>query len=71
MMADIIFVVDSSGSIQLHNWQIVLKFLTSFVDDYNVGPDAVQVRNSLSQPLSSSRTPRQDALVVNPKIRTL
>ena len=71
MMADIIFVVDSSGSIQLHNWQIVLKFLTSFVDDYNVGPDAVQVRNSLSQPLSSSLTPRLDGLVVNPKIRTL
>ena len=40
---DIVFLVDSSGSIQRNNWQLVLDFMKNLVRDYNIGPNNVRV----------------------------
>ncbi len=42
-MEDIIFLVDSSGSIQRNNWQSVLNFMKRIVQDYTIGPNNVRV----------------------------
>ena len=49
MLADIIFVVDSSGSIQAHNWLLVLEFLQSMVDDFQLGAHTVRVSEELNR----------------------
>ncbi len=40
---DIVFLVDSSGSIQRNNWQLVLEFMTNIVRDYQIGPNNVRI----------------------------
>ena len=42
-MADIIFVLDSSGSIGLDNWVKVLNFTKSIAGGFVIGPDEVQI----------------------------
>ena len=40
---DIVFLVDSSGSIYEDNWPTVLEFMKSIVRDYTIGPNNVRV----------------------------
>ncbi len=40
---DIVFLLDSSGSIQRNNWQTVLNFVKSIVQNYNIGPNSVRI----------------------------
>ena len=40
---DIVFLVDSSGSIQRNNWQTVRDFIKNIVRDYTIGPSNVRV----------------------------
>ncbi len=40
---DIIFLVDSSGSIQRNNWQIILDFMKNIVRDFTIGPSNVRI----------------------------
>ncbi len=40
---DIVFVVDSSGSILRQNWPLVLNFMKNIIQGLNIGPDSVQV----------------------------
>ena len=40
---DIVFLVDSSGSIQYQNWPIILTFIKNVVNDFNIGPNEVQI----------------------------
>ncbi len=40
---DIVFVVDSSGSIQGTNWPLVLEFMKNVIRGFNIGPDAVRI----------------------------
>lgn len=42
-VADMVFVLDSSGSIGSNNWVKVLEFVKSFITDVNIGPQNVQV----------------------------
>jgi len=49
--ADIVFIVDSSGSIRdanppdgsVDNWALTLEFIATFIDQLNIGPEASQV----------------------------
>jgi collagen type VI alpha len=41
--ADIVFVVDASGSVQASNFQITLQFLQSVVNSFTIGPNDVLV----------------------------
>lgn len=52
-VADVVFVVDDSTSVQKANFEGVLKFVATIVNNLVVGPDAVQVSF-----LSFSRTVR-------------
>jgi len=38
VVGDIVFVLDSSGSIGIANWQLVLTFVNAIIDRLNVGP---------------------------------
>ncbi len=40
---DIVFVVDSSGSIQRYNWPEVLRFMRRVVNDFTIGDNNVRV----------------------------
>ena len=40
---DIVFVVDSSGSIYRENWNTILDFMKRLVNDFTIGPDNIQV----------------------------
>ena len=40
---DVVFVVDSSGSILLQNWQLILDFMKNMITDFTIGPNNVQV----------------------------
>ena len=40
---DLAFLVDSSGSIGIKNWEGILVFLKEIVNAYNVGPDGTHV----------------------------
>jgi len=40
---DIVFVVDSSGSIGINNWQFVLNFINQIIDKVGVGPQLTRV----------------------------
>ena len=40
---DVVFVVDSSGSILLQNWQLILDFMKNMIMDFTIGPNNVQV----------------------------
>ena len=40
---DIVFLVDSSGSIQRNNWQIILDFMKNIVRDFTIGPNNVRI----------------------------
>ena len=40
---DIVFLVDSSGSIYDYNWPIVKEFMKNIVRDYTIGPNNVRV----------------------------
>ena len=42
-MADVAFIVDSSGSIGRRNWLRMLQFLKDMVKAFNVGPDKTHV----------------------------
>ena len=45
-VADIVFVLDSSGSIEISgkgNWNLMLDFLVSIVNDLNIGSNAIRV----------------------------
>lgn len=42
-VADIIFVLDSSGSIGADNWQLVLNFTKSVALGFEIGPQNVQI----------------------------
>ena len=42
-MEDIVFIVDSSGSIQEQNWPLVLNFMKNIVRDFTIGPNNVQI----------------------------
>ena len=42
-LEDIVFVVDSSGSILQQNWPLVLNFMRNIVQDLTIGPDNVQI----------------------------
>ncbi|XP_051503354.1 collagen alpha-6(VI) chain [Myxocyprinus asiaticus] len=42
-MADIVFLVDSSASIGLENFQKIREFLSSLVQNFEVAPDKVQI----------------------------
>ncbi len=40
---DLVFLVDSSGSIYRNNWPIILEFMRNIVRDFTVGPNDVRV----------------------------
>ena len=40
---DLVFLVDSSGSIQRNNWQTILDFMVNIINDFDIGPNSVQV----------------------------
>ncbi len=40
---DIVFLVDSSGSIQRRNWPLVLDFMKNVIRGFNIGRDAVRI----------------------------
>ena len=40
---DIVFLVDSSGSIQRQNWQTILDFMKNIVSDFTIGSNSVRV----------------------------
>ena len=40
---DIVFLVDSSGSIQRNNWDTIKDFIKNIVRDYTIGPSNVRV----------------------------
>ena len=42
-MADVAFIVDSSGSIGRRNWIKMLQFLKDMVKAFNVGPDKTHI----------------------------
>ena len=42
-VADIVFVVDSSGSVGKENWELVKDFLKAFSSEFVISPDAMQV----------------------------
>ena len=42
-MTDLVFVVDSSGSILRNNWQLVLQFMQNIVNDFTIGPNDIQI----------------------------
>ena len=42
-IADVAFIVDSSGSIGRRRWPLVLDFLRKIVNEFNVGPDGTHV----------------------------
>ena len=42
-VADVAFIVDSSGSIGRINWRKMLEFLNEMVDELNVGPDKTHI----------------------------
>lgn len=44
---DIVFVVDSSGSIQRSNWPLILEFMKNIVRGFNIGPDQVRIGVSI------------------------
>ena len=44
---DIVFVVDSSGSIQRSNWPLVLEFIKNVVRGFNIGQDNVRIGVSI------------------------
>ena len=41
--SDIVFVVDSSGSIYRVNWPLIINFMRQLVNDFQIGPDRTQV----------------------------
>jgi len=43
VVGDIVFVLDSSGSIGLPHWQLVLTFVNQIIDQLNVGPGDTHV----------------------------
>ena len=40
---DLVFLVDSSGSIQRSNWPLVLQFMQNVVSDFNIGSNDFQI----------------------------
>ncbi len=40
---DLVFLVDASGSIQAQNWPIILNFIRNVVNDFDIGPNRVQI----------------------------
>ena len=42
-VADIVFALDSSGSIGIENWQKVLNFTKSIAGGFDIGPENVQI----------------------------
>ena len=42
-VADVAFIVDSSGSIGRLNWRKMLQFLNEMVGEFNVGPDKTHI----------------------------
>ncbi len=40
---DVVFLVDSSGSIYRSNWPIILEFMKNIVRDFTIGPNNVRV----------------------------
>ena len=42
-MADLVFILDSSGSVGRENFGKMLRFATSIVDDLNIGKNATHV----------------------------
>ncbi|KAJ7381074.1 structural constituent of cuticle [Desmophyllum pertusum] len=42
-VADVAFIVDSSGSIGRRNWVKMLQFLKDMVKAFNVGPDKTHI----------------------------
>ena len=40
---DLIFVLDSSGSVGPTNFQIMLSFVTNVVSNLNIGPDQIRI----------------------------
>jgi len=48
-VADIAIVIDNSGSIRDNdppggnNWQLILDFVKSIINDFTVGPDATRI----------------------------
>lgn len=42
-MVDIVFVLDSSGSIQINNWLLLLNFTKNVTDGFKIGPKHTQV----------------------------
>ena len=40
---DLVFLVDSSGSIQRSNWPLILQFMQNVVTDFNIGPNDFQI----------------------------
>ncbi len=40
---DIVFLVDSSGSIYRQNWQTILDFMKNIVRDFTIGPNNVRI----------------------------
>ena len=45
-VADVVFVLDSSGSITMDNWVKVLDFVNSIVGALPIGMPSIQVSNS-------------------------
>lgn len=43
IQGDIVFLIDSSGSIKIENWQFVLNFVNDIIDKMGVGPQKTQV----------------------------
>ncbi|VDI28425.1 collagen, type VI, alpha [Mytilus galloprovincialis] len=41
--ADVVFVLDSSGSVGASNWQLMLKFVQDVINIFTIGKDEVQV----------------------------
>lgn len=53
--SDVVFVVDSSGSIYRQNWPLILDFMRRLVEDFQIGPDNTRVGVTLFGTVLRSR----------------
>ena len=59
--ADIVFIVDDSGSVTIENFSKTLTFVKDVVKEFTIGPNNVQVCNQNNQHLS----PYDEQSVIN------
>ena len=61
---DLVFVIDDSGSISSSEWRMMINFMKDFIDSQKIGPDADQMRVSLTFFSSHSKTVNYDYAVL-------